>query len=680
MEKYFLICFLFGLYFIPVILAANIERIKILTDIPRKVQTNLILSSLGEWAGVIGSFILYGLIMGIDFHLFHVLILLCVANVVGLVSQVPGGLGGFDIIMLKGLVSLGIGSELAATWLIFYRFGSFIVPFIISTGILGLSLIKDRTFKYGEDISAFIGNVLAKLLSILVYAYGLLFIISLISPEDLQGLARISKLYQSVNYNIVNNFLSIGLGIGFVLVGRISLRKHKKSFKLLLALSLFTGLCLIFNGGGWYSLMPLLIFIGLGLLSKKDFYRDQFIYSWEDMTIDGLLISLVSLNSFFRYGSKFSLAGNLGIHGSSLVSFIYLAIFASILLGSIYLLLAYLKADESILLKEIDIGVFADFTRSYGNTFDAGLALTQDKYVYYYENDNKEKTVAFLYAVINSKVLVMGQPIGRDEDKERAIEDFISTCDRLNYNPVFYEIEDTTTLILHDYGYDFIKYGEGALVDLENFNLEGSKAKNYRQVRSRASRDGLSFEVIRGPYSKDLIRDLRAVSDKWLDDRGEKGYSLGFFKESYIQEFQLALIRDREARIIAFANILPLTGPDKMTIDLMRFDRDLSPNGTMDYMFIELLLYGKAQGVESFYLGVAPLSNVGLAKSSYLSEKLVHLVYKYGDKFYSFSGLRKYKEKYASKWIAKYVSYSPNNWLLYSFAALYIVDNKEVIG
>lgn len=206
MEKYFLICFLFGLYFIPVILAANIERIKILTDIPRKVQTNLILSSLGEWAGVIGSFILYGLIMGIDFHLFHVLILLCVANVVGLVSQVPGGLGGFDIIMLKGLVSLGIGSELAATWLIFYRFGSFIVPFIISTGILGLSLIKDRTFKYGEDISAFIGNVLAKLLSILVYAYGLLFIISLISPEEIQGLARISQLYKSINYNIVNNF------------------------------------------------------------------------------------------------------------------------------------------------------------------------------------------------------------------------------------------------------------------------------------------------------------------------------------------------------------------------------------------------------------------------------------------------------------------------------------------
>ncbi|MGZ7142688.1 phosphatidylglycerol lysyltransferase domain-containing protein, partial [Streptococcus pyogenes] len=59
-------------------------------------------------------------------------------------------------------------------------------------------------------------------------------------------------------------------------------------------------------------------------------------------------------------------------------------------------------------------------------------------------------------------------------------------------------------------------------------------------------------------------------------------------------------------------------------------------------------------------------------------ERFVHLVYKYGNKFYSFSGLRRYKAKYASKWLPHYISYSPHSWLIYNIIALLIVSKRPV--
>ena len=79
-------------------------------------------------------------------------------------------------------------------------------------------------------------------------------------------------------------------------------------------------------------------------------------------------------------------------------------------------------------------------------------------------------------------------------------------------------------------------------------------------------------------------------------------------------------------------------------------------------------------------LGMAPLSMVGTMKTSYISEKIAHMVYKYAGRIYSFKGLRAYKDKYASNWIPRYTSNAPGNWLLYSMLALVLVGRRPVEG
>ncbi|MFN1208939.1 phosphatidylglycerol lysyltransferase domain-containing protein, partial [Enterococcus lactis] len=79
--------------------------------------------------------------------------------------------------------------------------------------------------------------------------------------------------------------------------------------------------------------------------------------------------------------------------------------------------------------------------------------------------------------------------------------------------------------------------------------------------------------------------ELREVSDNWLKGKPEKGFSLGYFDSYYLNQAPIAVMKDKDNKVVAFANIMP-TGDHEMTsIDLMRSSED-APSGIMDGIFI----------------------------------------------------------------------------------------------
>ena len=86
----------------------------------------------------------------------------------------------------------------------------------------------------------------------------------------------------------------------------------------------------------------------------------------------------------------------------------------------------------------------------------------------------------------------------------------------------------------------------------------------------------------------------------------EKGFSLGFFDADYLANFPIALAR-REGEIVAFANVWTSEAKHTASVDLMRFSQE-APRGVMEYLFVNLILWARAEGYEKFDLGMAPLS------------------------------------------------------------------------
>ena len=108
----------------------------------------------------------------------------------------------------------------------------------------------------------------------------------------------------------------------------------------------------------------------------------------------------------------------------------------------------------------------------------------------------------------------------------------------------------------------------------------------------------------------------------------------------------------------------------------MRYKDDV--DGLMDYLFINIFSYLKENNIEYFDLGMAPLSNVGVMRHSFLQEKMVYMIFKLGDHFYSFEGLKAYKDKYASFWEERYLSYSRGSSLIFAGLSLFYTINKKI--
>jgi phosphatidylglycerol lysyltransferase len=68
------------------------------------------------------------------------------------------------------------------------------------------------------------------------------------------------------------------------------------------------------------------------------------------------------------------------------------------------------------------------------------------------------------------------------------------------------------------------------------------------------------------------------------------------------------------------------------------------------------MLWGRQEGYQWFNLGMAPLSGLENRTLAPLWSKAGALLFRHGEHFYNFQGLRHYKEKFDPEWRPKYLA------------------------
>ena len=547
---------------------------------------------------------------------------------------------------------------------------------VLVIGLIGLARrFKDLFIgikeKYGDIAARIIKEIVQKVNSLFIGLYGLGFILSADVSDYLSNFPFSEFSY--VGVGLFRTFVELMIGFFFIISARLSFSRQKKFVKILYPLLVVTYFYLFMIGEGLISLLPLLVIGLMTYFTKEVLNKESFIYSIEEILIDfvfaAFYLTIYFKNTFTtRPLEAFPIVYKL----------LFFAIVFAIMLISLRIILSYMKADNEFL-KVPDLDEYEKFLAEINQdtSITAGLGFLGDKYIHYYEEDGR-KLLAFIYQVVNNKIIVMGEPIGREEYLDQGLRYFVDKCEESALKPVFYEVGRKFTMMLHDYGYDFMKFGENAFLDLEEFSLAGRKKSSLRNILNRFEKDGYKFELIDPPYDNKLLDRLEVISEKWLKGRDEKGFSMGFFDRSYLSRSKLALVYDKYMDLAAFISIMPNYDDKILTIDLMRYDTDMNVNSMMDYLFLNLFIYGKDKGYKYFNLGMAPLSNVGINKSAYLPEKIASLVFKHADFLYPFKGLRNYKSKYASIWDGKYISFAKGNFILTSISAILFADRGKI--
>ena len=575
----------------------------------------------------------------------------------GIVSHVPGGLGVFETVIVFALPDVPVSSLLGS--MLIYRAVYYLAPLMAATllfGIKELSAQRGPLARAHALASLYIAPVVPQVAGTLTFLAGFILLVSGATP----GMdARLTVLRSIVPLAILelSHLAGSVIGLGLLVLSRALFRRvhaaYHISFWLLtagIAASLLKGL-------DFEEATVLALVLAVLVLGRRAFYRptsildERFTPIWA-VSIAGVIATAIWLSFLAFRHIEFSndLWWTFAMDANA--PRILRATFLVVVLATAYLLLNVLQparpepgvADAKDLEHARRIIASSDLTV-------ANAALSGDKRLLFSDDGD----AFIMYQVAGRSWIALGDPIGPTPRAEDLVWRFRELSDHHGGRTVFYQASADCLPLYIDLGLAALKIGEEARVLLPEFSLEGAARADLRQAWRRAERDGASFEVIPPERIGEVMPELRRISDSWLTRKSvaEKRFSVGAFSEAYMSNFATVLVRS-DGNISAFANLWNTDSKEELSVDLMRFGPD-APRGAMDYMFIELMLWGRTQGYRWFNLGMAPLAGLENHPLAPAWHRVGNFVFRQGEHFYNFDGLRRYKTKFDPTWVPKYL-------------------------
>jgi phosphatidylglycerol lysyltransferase len=582
------------------------------------------------------------------------------AQLLGLASHVPGGVGVFEGLMVL-LLDPFLDSAALLPALVVYRAVYYLLPLAAALLVLLADELRQRreqTLRVRAMVGRLAEQLTPRAMAILTFLAGVILLMSGATPAAAGRLALVHRL---VPLGIIetSHFAGSVIGAGLLVLSQGLARRLDAAYFLSAAgIAIGIGASLL-KGGDYEEAAVLGLVLVLLWRARATFDRRAALFEtrfgprWI-ATIAGALVASIWLARFafkhVEYSSE--LWWQFGLHGEasrSLRASVGAAVALLIVALARMLRPAPHEAEEPT---DAEIETIGPLIRQQASTFPY-LAYLRDKTLLF----DEQKTGFVMYAVQRRTWIALGDPVGPPARVGTLIRLFLERCDDFDGVPAFYEIGREHLHRYADFGLTFVKLGEEARVDLNRFTLDGGGARKFRQTLRRLDKDGVAFRVVPAEQTGAIIDELRVVSDDWLREKtaAEKGFSLGFFKPDYLARFPVAVM-EREGRVVAFANIWCGGNHVELSFDLMRYRAD-APENVMEALVVHLLMWGRAQGYRWFSLGMAPLSGFESSPVGPLWNRLGSFLYEHGDRFYNFQGLRAYKEKFHPEWEPRYLAY-----------------------
>lgn len=272
---------------------------------------------------------------------------------------------------------------------------------------------------------------------------------------------------------------------------------------------------------------------------------------------------------------------------------------------------------------------------------------------------NAGRDAFVMYGRIRCSWIAAGDPVGPRSELAGMVRSFADAAAAASAWPAFYKIAPDNIGLYLEQNFLVGKVGEIARVPAADFTLDGARRRRLRRSRKQARDSGVTVEIIPAGGSASLMRDLEGVSADWLrQQRGrEKGFSLGAFRPDYVNRFPVAVARVSGA-VVAFATVWSSEVTRRLEVDLMR-SRAGAPPGTMHTLLVDLVEWAGARGYDSVSLGMSPLAGVNPLGEGGRIQWLRRALTRFSGRFYSFEGLREFKQSFDPEWEPRYLASSP---------------------
>jgi phosphatidylglycerol lysyltransferase len=580
-------------------------------------------------------------------------------NVAGVVSHVPGGLGVFEWILL-GVLGEYVPLSALIGVVIVYRVVYYLMPLALAVALLAAhELARGRTgfARAARAAGTWAPGVAPTVLSLTTFIGGMLLLFSGATPAIP---ARLRLVANFVPLGVIesSHFLGSLAGAALLVLARGLGRRLDAAYYLAVTALGVGVVASLLKGFDYEEATALALVLAALVPARRHFYRrasltsELFSPAWVVLTVVTLGSSVwLGVFAYKHVDYSADLWWHFALRGDA-PRFLRATVGATVILFLVALQRLLRPAGaEPEPPNDAAIARVRPIVRASPDTL-ANLALLGDKPLLFSDDGN-----AFvMYGVEGRSFVAMGDPIGPPRERQELAWRFRELADRHGAWTVFYQVRMHNLPLYLDLGLSLLKLGEEARVQLHDFSLEGGARKGLRRVVRSMEKEGCRYEIVPEELVPPLIPRLRAISAEWLSSKRtrEKGFSLGFFDERYLRGAPVAVVM-RGDEIVAFANLWLGAGREELSVDLMRYVAN-APEGVMEYLFIELMRWARAEGYAHFNLGMAPLSGLENRQLAPIWNRVGALLFRHAETFYNFQGLRSYKEKFDPVWEPRYLA------------------------
>ena len=265
---------------------------------------------------------------------------------------------------------------------------------------------------------------------------------------------------------------------------------------------------------------------------------------------------------------------------------------------------------------------------------------------------DEEACVAF--TLRGRTALALGDPIGPPEILERAAREFVSYCDRQDWIPAFYQVDEVAPY--RALGLTLVPIGAEGVLRVADFGLQGKKRADLRYAVRRCEKTGIKYVFAPGPEILAKHSDqLHGVSERWLQSRQspELSYSLGTLATLTDPDIVVGLAFAADGRLEAFVSWLPVPMRRAWTLDLMRRRPD-STYGVVEALIVRSIDEARSRGIAEVSLGMTPRI-IGERETPRHLEGAMRAMYWSLDRFQRSGTLHRFKEKFDPCWEDRYL-------------------------
>ena len=592
--------------------------------------------------------------------------LFMISLVAGIASQMPGGLGVFEGAMTLLLASR-IPPAQALSALVVFRLIYYVFPLCAGLAVLTAYEIRRRR-RYVSRLYSFadlhLYPLVPHLFVVSVFVCGIILLVSGATPAT-EGRMKFLRDFLPLPVIEMSHFLASMAGLGMLLLARALQHRVKAAYWLTCGLLGAGVVFSLLKGFDYEEAIILSLMLAALIPSHRHFRRKARLFS---QVTDPRWLAAVAAATAGSIWLGIFVHRHVEYTGDVWWRFSFNADAPRFLRASVGLVIGMVALVAARLLRSTPIKpapptaedreAVRELVKQAQNV-QANLALLPDKQYLF----NDDKTGFIMYGMHDRAWVSMGDPVAPDAEKADLVWRFREACDASGAWPVFYEVRPAFLPLYIDAGLLLYKLGEEARVPLESFSLEGSSHKSDRNLLHKLDREAYEFTVLSRDEVAPLLPELREISDQWLAQKNvrEKGFSLGRFDPQYLLNFPHAIVR-KEGKTIAFANVWQGGGREEVSPDLMRYLPG-EHGGVIDFLFLNMMLWAKQEAYRWFNLGMAPLAGLETYGGATLWNRLGVLMYRHGEMFYNFQGLRKFKEKFDPVWEPRYLA-SPKHVLL----------------